>query len=97
VGPGSRITRIGSLGGPGEVVISGTAGDFVSLFPLGATVDGVSTTGLRFPLHGETLSLGPSRGLSNELLASTASVRTQRGCLLIVHTRRAGSDDQVQR
>jgi thiamine pyrophosphokinase len=94
VGPGSRLARIGSLDGPGEMVVTGSAGDFVSLLPLGATVDGVSSVGLRFPLHGETLPLGPSRGLSNELLGSAATVRTRRGCLLVVHTRRAGSEEE---
>lgn len=85
-GRGSRITRIGTAEGPGEVAIIGAAGDFVSLFALGAAVEGVSSEGLRFPLHGEVLSLGPSRGLSNELLASRAWVRSRRGCLLVVHT-----------
>lgn len=91
-GRGSRITRIGSRDGPGELVIRGAAGDFVSLFPLGMAVDGVSTEGLRFPLQREALPLGPSRGLSNELLATTARVRTERGCLLVVHTMRSRTE-----
>lgn len=86
LGRASCITRIGTHDGPGEIVITGASGDFVSLFPLGASVDGVSTEGLRFPLHAEVLSLGPSRGLSNELLGTTARVRTRRGRLLVVHT-----------
>jgi thiamine pyrophosphokinase len=51
-------------------------------------VAGVRTDGLRFPLHDETLAVGPSRGLSNELLDGQARVTTERGRLLVIHTRR---------
>jgi thiamine pyrophosphokinase len=85
---GSRLLRIGTAAGPGEAVISGRPGDFVSLFPLGTRADGVTTQGLRFPLRDESLPLGPSRGLSNELLAADARVSSRRGCLLVVHTDR---------
>lgn len=89
VGRGSRIVRIGSAEGPGEIAVAGAIGDFVSLFPLGAAVEGVTTDGLRFGLRDESLPLGPSRGLSNELLGTTARVTSRRGCLLVVHTARA--------
>jgi thiamine pyrophosphokinase len=86
VGSGSRISRIGTADGPGEAVITGRGGDFVSLFPLDVAVEGVSTEGLRFPLRGEVLQLGPSRGLSNELLGATGRVTCTRGRLLVVQT-----------
>jgi thiamine pyrophosphokinase len=86
LGRASRITRIGSAGGPGEASLAGQRGDWVSLFPLAGPVSGVTTSGLRFPLRGETLELGRSRGLSNELLDSVAVVSTERGRLLLVHT-----------
>ena len=82
----ARMTRIGSLGGPGAITLTGSPGDFVSLFPLGGAVVGVRTTGLRFPLREERLEVGPARGLSNELMATEAEVLTRQGCLLIVHT-----------
>ncbi|MEA2027069.1 MAG: thiamine diphosphokinase [Chloroflexota bacterium] len=91
-GRGSRICRIGTAGGGGEAHIEGEAGDFVSLFALGGSVEGVSTTGLRFSLTDETLCLGPSRGLSNELLGHDARVTSRRGCLLVIHTHRSMSD-----
>jgi thiamine pyrophosphokinase len=91
---GSRITRIGSALGPGVLEISGGAGDFVSLFPLGGAVEGVSTAGLRFSLQDETLLLGPSRGLSNELLGPRAQVSSARGRLLVVHTDRTIEERQ---
>jgi thiamine pyrophosphokinase len=86
LGRGSIVSRIGSADGPGQASLAGRPGDYVSLFPLGAAASGVTTSGLRFPLRGETLTLGPSRGLSNELLGSEAQVSTERGCLLVVQT-----------
>jgi thiamine pyrophosphokinase len=92
VGRGARIARMGSADGAGEVLVEGEPGDFVSLFPLGGSTAGVTTTGLRFALHDETLPLGPSRGLSNELLEGQASVTSRRGLLLVIHTSRAMAD-----
>jgi len=91
-GRGSRIVRLGTAGGPGQHAIEGEPGDFVSLFPIGAAVEGVTTSGLRFRLADETLLLGHSRGLSNELLDQHASVTTRRGRLLLVHTSRSMAD-----
>jgi thiamine pyrophosphokinase len=86
LGHGSRLFRIGTADGPGAGTIEGQAGDFVSLFPLGEATRGVSTEGLRFPLRDEALPVGPSRGLSNELLGPQARVTSRRGRLLVVHT-----------
>lgn len=91
-GRGSRSWRIGTADGPGETVIEGAVGDYVSLFPLESAVEGVTSQGLRFPLSDERLPLGPSRGLSNELTTHRARVTTRRGRLLVVHTRRSSAD-----
>jgi thiamine pyrophosphokinase len=88
-GHGSRTWRIGTAEGPGSATIKGQPGDFVSLFPLEAEVVGVTSDGLRFRLSDETLPLGPSRGLSNELLGRSARVTSRRGRLLLVHTDRS--------
>jgi thiamine pyrophosphokinase len=64
--------------------IRGQAGDYVSLLPVTDQVAGVRTEGLRYPLHGEPLIRGHTRGVSNELLGATASVEITGGCLLIV-------------
>ena len=70
------------------LTLSGEIGDFVSLVPMGADALGVETDGLRYPLRGERLAVGESRGLSNELIAPNASVRLSQGQVLVVHTRR---------
>jgi thiamine pyrophosphokinase len=58
-------------------------GEIVSLLPLLDDVDGVRTSGLRWRLNGERLSLGDTRGVSNEPVARRASVTIASGLLLI--------------
>jgi thiamine pyrophosphokinase len=68
--------------------IQGSPGDYVSLLPLTPTVDGVRTSGLRYPLHGERLIQGHTRGVSNELVETLATISVASGCLLAIHQRR---------
>ncbi len=64
--------------------IEGRAGDTVSLIPLLGDVHGISTHGLEYPLKNETLFYGSTRGISNVLLQSPATVTIQSGVLMIV-------------
>lgn len=86
-------TRIRLLRAPGpdgkaaRCRLDGPTGDLVSLLPLGVAALGVTTHGLRYPLHDETLPPGPARGLSNVRTAVDASVTLRGGCLLVVETR----------
>jgi thiamine pyrophosphokinase len=72
------------LRGPGQLILQGQPGDTVSLIPLGGDAYGVSTDQLEYPLFGETLFFGATRGLSNVLLAEIAEVRLRLGLLLCV-------------
>lgn len=64
--------------------ITGQAGDTVSLIPLGGDARGIWTEGLEYPLRGETLKFGASRGVSNVLEGEKAAVRLEEGLLLCV-------------
>ena len=64
--------------------ISGRAGQVVSLLPLGGPARGVHTSGLRWALSGETLSAGSTRGVSNEMTGSRATVSLEGGVLLAI-------------
>ena len=85
--------RIRLLRAPGadrgavSLSLGGEVGDLVSLLPLGAPAIGVTTDGLLYPLHDETLPAGPARGLSNVRIAADASVRLRHGRLLAIETR----------
>lgn len=72
----------------GTARIEGRPGDLVSLLPLTPHVRGIVTTGLRYPLRGGMLRRGSTRGISNEITNSPASVRVDAGDLLVIHTPR---------
>jgi thiamine pyrophosphokinase len=69
-----------------NTVIKGKPGDLLSLFALTDQVSGITTVNLKYPLVNETLHFASTRGLSNELLASSAEVNIGSGLLLLVKT-----------
>jgi thiamine pyrophosphokinase len=78
---GARVAAV-----KGAATLSGRPGDLLSLLPVTARVEGVITTGLRYPLAGETLTLGSPRGVSNVFTSQRATVRVRAGTLLAMHT-----------
>jgi len=68
--------------------IKGSPGDVVSLLPLNGSAAGIKTTGLKYPLFGETLYPEKTRGISNVMLADLATIQLEKGVLLCVHTRK---------
>ena len=71
---------------PGEHHITGAAGDTLSLLPISGEAHGIRTDNLYYPLRDETLTFGPSRGISNVLQGEQAGVSLRDGVLLAVHT-----------
>jgi len=65
-------------------LLLGEVGELVSLFAVHGAANGVVTDGLVYPLRGETLEPGSSRGLSNVFAAGEARVSLGRGVLLAV-------------
>jgi thiamine pyrophosphokinase len=70
---------------PGDE-IEGRMGDTLSLIPIGSAAQGITTHDLVYRLDGESLNLGPARGISNVLKSSNARVDLQDGMLLAIHT-----------
>jgi thiamine pyrophosphokinase len=56
----------------------------LSLFPMGTAAAGITTRGLKYPLYNETLSVGETRGVSNEFTCRTAAVAVKSGMLLVI-------------
>lgn len=79
-------TTVRVVGGGGRLDLSGSEGDLVTLLPIGGDAAGVTTRGLRWPLAGDLLAAGRSRGLSNEITAPPASISLERGALLVIET-----------
>lgn len=59
-------------------------GETISLIPITQRAV-VRTVGLRYPLDGEELIRGSSRGISNEIVSLPASVDVEEGILLLIH------------
>ncbi len=93
--PDLRIVRGGTvvraLHAGDSLALEGAPGDLVTLLPIGGDAVGVRTAGLRYPLNGEVLSIGRSRGLSNVVVEPPASVSLERGSLLVVETQQEGA------
>ncbi len=79
-------TRISLVGPGGELGLVGRIGDTVTLLPLGGPADEVTVSGLRYPLSGDRLELGSTRGLSNVRTAPQTRIAVGSGRLLVVES-----------
>jgi thiamine pyrophosphokinase len=68
----------------GRRVLEGSPGDLVSLIPVAGPAGGVSTSGLEYPLSGETLAPGTTRGVSNVFVEAGARIEVATGVLLAI-------------
>jgi len=64
--------------------LGGSAGELLTLVPLGGPATGVTTEGLEYPLAGETLEPGTTRGVSNVFTGADARVALASGVLLAI-------------
>ncbi len=72
---------------PGQpFTLSGQEGDTVSLIPIGSEAVGITTEGLEYALHSETLPYASTRGVSNVLRGRSAKVELEDGFLLAIQT-----------
>ncbi|MDX1601081.1 MAG: thiamine diphosphokinase [Anaerolineales bacterium] len=70
--PGRRLT------------FDGSPNDLVSLIPLAGDAQGITTSGLAYPLERGTLEFAATRGVSNYIERTPASVELEHGLLLTV-------------
>jgi thiamine pyrophosphokinase len=68
----------------GARTLTGEPGELISLFAAHGPASGVVTDGLMYPLRGETLEPGSTRGVSNVFAAPEARIALERGVLLAV-------------
>ncbi len=92
--PAFQALRIELVSGPQRVLlaspdrplaIEGRPGDTISLIPVGGDAEGVSTSGLEYPLRNERLDFGLARGVSNVLLGIRAEITLAQGTLVCMH------------
>ena len=66
-----------------KLTINGNIGDTISLIPI-ETCTGITTAGLEYPLNNETLFAATSRGISNVMTATTATIAIKSGKIIVV-------------
>jgi thiamine pyrophosphokinase len=86
----SGRARTDVLHAGGALDLDGRPGELVSLVPVHGPARGVTTGGLLFPLSGEDLPAGSTRGVSNQFVATRASVHLVGGVLLAVRSGERG-------
>jgi thiamine pyrophosphokinase len=67
-----------------RTTLNGRPGELVTLLAVHGPADGVTTGGLLYPLRGETLHPGSTRGVSNEMTSTDATVDVASGVVLAV-------------
>lgn len=67
-----------------EASFEESPGQTVSLFALSSKAEGVSLNGFKYPLDNEVLEMSSSRGISNVIVGSPATIRVNEGSLLVV-------------
>lgn len=56
---------------------------YISLIPYTEKVTGITLHGFKYPLNNETLTIGISRGISNELLGAEGTILVEEGILIV--------------
>ena len=74
-----------------SATLPGRPGNLVSLLPVHGPAVGVTTDGLLYPLDGEDLLPGSTRGVSNEWASEVATVHVRGGSLIAVAPGVAGT------
>lgn len=76
--------RVRVLNGPEHATITGEPGSIVGLVAVNGAAHGITTTNLRWPLDDESLESHSTRGISNEMAGTVATVSIRAGHLFIV-------------
>ncbi len=79
---GSQLAQL--LRSGETLMLPAAPGSTVSAIPLSAVVTGITYTGLEYPLEDATLTLGSTRGVSNVVASSPATITIDEGVLLVV-------------
>ncbi|MBS3937418.1 MAG: thiamine diphosphokinase [Peptococcaceae bacterium] len=70
-----------------STTIEGRAGELLSVIPLSEKVEQISLEGVKYQLKDATMRLGSSLGVSNEFIASTATITFAAGILLLIKSK----------
>lgn len=74
----------------GKMTFSARAEGILSVFCMGAAAQGITLSGLQYPLEDGTLEPGFPLGVSNHFLGQPAAIRVEDGSLLVLYDRTNG-------
>jgi thiamine pyrophosphokinase len=78
------LARVRVLNGPESATIFGEPNTLVGLVAMNGVARGITTEGLRWTLTDEDLESHSTRGVSNELLATQATIEIRSGHLFVI-------------
>lgn len=64
--------------------VKGCKGAYISLLPLSDTVEGVTSSGLEYPLENDKITKGSSRTVSNVIISDTAYLNIKKGVIMCI-------------
>ncbi len=79
--------RIRLIDGDIRLHRSNLYGPYISLFPYGDRVEGVTLRGFKYPLEEATLEGFTSLGVSNELIDESGDIHLKQGVLIVIEAR----------
>lgn len=80
------------LRGHQSITVKGQPGDTLSLIPLSATVDGVTISGVVWPLSKATITFSSTWTMSNRMKDRQATVKIGQGTALVIHSDKNSED-----
>jgi len=69
------------------LTLKGKPGELLSIIPASEKVEGVTLTGVEYPLENAEISMGSSLGISNCFTRETATIKIKKGFLLVTKSR----------
>lgn len=72
---------------PRTILKSEQFGNFVSVIPMTARLDGLTLKGFKYELVNKSLCMGSSLGQSNEIVADAATISVEAGVAIVVESR----------
>ena len=70
-----------------HLTLEAPVGTLVSLLPADSIVTGITTTNMYYPLYGETLKAGETRGISNVMTDTRAAITAESGRLFVIQSK----------
>ena len=66
--------------------LKGKPKELLSIIPITQTVNGITLTGLEYPLKNADMNMGDTLGISNVFKESTISIRVKKGVLIVTRS-----------